>query len=157
MEQNTIYTLPVLDMNSEGTGICKQDGMVIFVPRTVPGDYIRLQICTVRKNFAAAECREILTPSEHRREPECPFHISCGGCTLQHVSRKMELSVKENTVRQALRRMHLESCTRNRRHTEIKPYSIFQKQENLAILQEKAIPLCRAVKNVCFFRRFSQK
>jgi len=108
MEQNTIYTLPVLDMNSEGTGICKQDGMVIFVPRTVPGDYIRLQICTVRKNFATAECREILTPSEHRREPECPFHISCGGCTLQHVSRELELSVKENTVRQALRRMHLE-------------------------------------------------
>ena len=108
MEQNTIYTLPVLDMNSEGTGICKQDGMVIFIPKTVTGDTVRLQIRNLQKNYANADCLEILTPSAHRRKPECPFYASCGGCTLRHVSREMELSVKENTVRQALRRMHLE-------------------------------------------------
>ena len=108
MEQNTIYTLPVLDMNSEGTGICKQDSMVIFVPQTVTGDTVRLKIRNVQKNYAIAECLEILSPSEYRRVPECPFFAECGGCTVQHITREMELSVKENTVRQALRRMHLE-------------------------------------------------
>ncbi|MBQ4605143.1 MAG: TRAM domain-containing protein, partial [Clostridia bacterium] len=70
MEQNTIYTLPVLDMNSEGTGICKQDSMVIFVPQTVTGDTVRLKIRNVQKNYAIAECLEIPNPSEYRREPE---------------------------------------------------------------------------------------
>lgn len=110
MQQKEQYTLPVLDMNSEGTGICRQDSMVIFVPRTVTGDTIRLEIRERQKNFAKGECLEILTPSAKRCEPDCPWYESCGGCTLRHVTREAELQVKENTVRQALRRMHLETA-----------------------------------------------
>jgi len=108
MQIHDILTLPVIDMNSEGRGICKQDGMVIFVNHAVAGDRIRLQIRAVQKNFAEADCLEILTPSENRVTPACPWYAVCGGCTLGHVTREKELSVKENTVRQALRRMHLD-------------------------------------------------
>ncbi len=104
MQIHDKYTLPVLDMNSEGIGICKQDGMVIFVPGTVTGDMIELEITEQQKNYATAVLKKIQTPSEHRRTPDCPHSKSCGGCSLGHVTREMELSVKENTVRQAMRR-----------------------------------------------------
>ncbi len=107
MEPKRKWTLPVIDMNSEGVGICKQDGMVVFVPDTVTGDVVCVQITDQQKNYAMGQCLEVVTPSQSRIEPDCPCYHACGGCTLRHVSREMELSVKENTVRQALRRMHL--------------------------------------------------
>ena len=108
MQIQDTLTLTVLDMNSEGNGICKDNGMVIFVPGTVPGEVVEAEIQAVQKNFASAVCRKIITPSPHRREPDCEWYNRCGGCSLRHVSREQELTVKENTVRQALRRMHLD-------------------------------------------------
>lgn len=107
MEPKKNLTLPVIDMNSEGVGICKQDGMVVFVPDTVTGDVVCVQITDKQKNYAMGQCLNLVIPSTSRIEPDCPCYHACGGCTLRHVTREMELSVKENTVRQALRRMHL--------------------------------------------------
>lgn len=110
MEQEKTWTLPVVDMNSEGVGVCKQDGMVVFVPGAVTGDVIEVTLTGKQKNYATGVCRQLLTPAQARMEPDCPFYTQCGGCTLRHITREMELTVKENTVRQALRRLHLTSA-----------------------------------------------
>ena len=107
MNNHETKILQVLDMNSEGIGICKDNGMVIFVPETVTGDTIEAEILSMEKNYAKAACKRILEPSAFRREPECPWYRTCGGCTLGHITREKELNIKENTVRQAFRRMHL--------------------------------------------------
>lgn len=106
MEQHTIE-LPIIDMNSEGVGIGKRDGMVVFVPGAVTGDVMQVQLTEKKKNYAMGACVELITSSPHRITPDCPHYQSCGGCSLRHIDRALELSVKENTVRQALRRMHL--------------------------------------------------
>jgi len=109
MKFNDRITTTVLDMNSEGYGICKHKGIVIFVPGAVKGDTVHLKITGMEKNYASAVCLEIAEKSGIRREPACPNYQKCGGCTLQHITREAELSVKENTVKQALRRMHLDN------------------------------------------------
>ena len=107
MQIHDILTLPVLDMNSEGNGICKHNGAVVFVPETVTGDTVRAKIKRIEKNYAMADCLEIIKFSDKRREADCPCYRKCGGCTLRHVKRETELTIKENTVKQALRRMYL--------------------------------------------------
>ena len=107
MQIHDILTLPVLDMNSEGNGICKHNGAVVFVPETVTGDTVRAKITRIEKNYAMADCLEIIEFSDKRREADCPCYRKCGGCTLRHVKRETELTIKENTVKQALRRMYL--------------------------------------------------
>lgn len=99
--------LTIVDMNSEGVGIGKTDGLVVFVPGAVTGDTVQVQITEKKKNYAMGKCVTLFAPSSHRVAPDCPHYPSCGGCTLRHIDRGLELSVKENTVRQALRRMHL--------------------------------------------------
>lgn len=106
MEQHTIE-LPIFDMNSDGVGIGKNEGMVVFVPGTVTGDRVRVQITEIKKNYAMGECVELLTSSPHRIQPDCSCSHSCGGCSLRHIDRELERLVKENTLRQAFRRMHL--------------------------------------------------
>ncbi len=107
MQLHETYTLPVLDMNGEGVGICKKDGAVIFVPGAVTGDEIALTVIEVQKNYATARLVQILTPSIDRQEPDCPYYQDCGGCCHRHITREKELSVKENMVKQAMRRAGL--------------------------------------------------
>jgi len=109
LQPNDILTLDITDTTGEGTGICRKDDMVIFVPRTTAGDRVRLEIDSLQKNFAIGRCLEILSPSPDRKTPECPYFDGCGGCTMLYITRERELAVKENTVRQALRRMHIEA------------------------------------------------
>ena len=40
MERGDIVTVQIEDMSSEGQGIGRADGLVIFVPHTVVGDVI---------------------------------------------------------------------------------------------------------------------
>ena len=41
MERGDIVTVQIEDMSSEGQGIGRADGLVIFVPHTVVGDVAR--------------------------------------------------------------------------------------------------------------------
>ena len=70
-----------------GDGIARSDGMVVFVPRTAPGDRVRVQV-DARKRFARGSVESILSPSKQRVQPLC-YHYRvdrCGGC---HGERKV--------------------------------------------------------------------
>ena len=49
-------TLRITDMNGEGCGIGRADGIVVFVPDTVIDDICLAEITEVRKNYVLAEC-----------------------------------------------------------------------------------------------------
>jgi 23S rRNA (uracil1939-C5)-methyltransferase len=89
-----------------GDGIGRADGMVIFVPRTAPGDVVRVQI-NARKSFARGVLEEVLTPSPTRIDPIC-YHYRvdrCGACQLQHVSYDAQIEAKRGIIRDAVTRI----------------------------------------------------
>jgi 23S rRNA (uracil1939-C5)-methyltransferase len=85
------------------------DGRAVFVPRTAPGERVRLRPETVRmhKNFARGEVAEILTPASVRVEPACPHYgpDRCSGCQLQHLGYAAQLAAKREIVVDTLRRI----------------------------------------------------
>ncbi len=89
-----------------GDGIGRADGVVVFVPRSAPGDRARVRL-DVRKRFARGEIDELLEPSPARVDPLC-YHYRvdrCGGCQLQHIGYESQLAAKQGIIRDALRRI----------------------------------------------------
>ena len=103
--ENHIYTGTVEGYSSEGLGIVRLDGAVVFVPRAVRGETIDLRITKVMKTAAAGQIVGIHSPSPDRAEPACPYYGQCGGCDFQHLTYAEELRAKRQHVQDALTRL----------------------------------------------------
>lgn len=90
---------------SGGEGVARSGGLVVFVRGGVRGDELEAEIVSKEKNFARAEIREIVSPSPHRIEPDCPHFPACGGCDFRHISYEEELFLKQTRLKDALFRI----------------------------------------------------
>ena len=88
-----------------GDGIGRLDDMVVFVPYTVDGDIVRIELVEVRKRYAKGVLKEILTPSSHREKLRCADYTHCGGCCYQHIGYEHQLVLKEKQVKDAYQRI----------------------------------------------------
>ena len=105
MEKNTLVELDITSTTSEGSGVGRSDGFVVFVPGAAEGEKIVAQILKVQKNYAFGKLNKIIIQSPERTIPDCPVYQSCGGCVFRHISYKEELRIKEQRVRDALKRI----------------------------------------------------
>ena len=105
LKEGGVYTGTVEGYSSEGLGIVRLDGAVVFVPRAVRGETVDLRITKVMKTAAAGEIVKIHHPSPERAEPECPYYGRCGGCDFQHLTYTEELWAKRKRVQDALTRI----------------------------------------------------
>lgn len=105
LEKNQRFIAEITDITSEGHGVCRIDGMAVFVPMTAIGDVIRCKIVKVNKSYAYGIAEEIITPSADREENLCPVYKQCGGCDLRHISYEAECRVKTLIVENAFRRI----------------------------------------------------
>lgn len=102
-------TVTIDNLDSEGRGIGRCEGLAVFVPETLPGEQVKARVTLVKKNFAVAALLSIGKASPDRVEPACPVYELCGGCQLQHLSYEGELQMKTQQVRDALKRIgHLD-------------------------------------------------
>ena len=63
LEKNQQYSAIITDITSEGNGVCRIDGMAVFVPNAAVGDEINLKIVKVLKSYAFAIVTNIIKPS----------------------------------------------------------------------------------------------
>ena len=105
LEKNNIYTARIEGYSSEGLGIARIDGQVVFVHGAVRGELCRILVMKVLKNAAFGKVTELLEPSPERREPDCPYYGRCGGCDFRHLSYSEELWAKRQRVQDALTRL----------------------------------------------------
>lgn len=103
-----LVTITGIAVGGDGVGRLS-DGRVVFVPRTAPGDRIRLREDSLQRhrNFARAEIGQIVESSPIRVAPPCPHYVHdhCGGCQLQHIAYDGQLAAKRAIVGDALRRI----------------------------------------------------
>ena len=104
LEKGSIYTAVIDGYSSEGLGIARVNGAVVFVPHAVRGEEIDLRITKVMKTSCAGEIVKIHDPSPERMEPECPYAGKCGGCAYRHLTYPEELWAKRQRVQDALTR-----------------------------------------------------
>lgn len=89
-----------------GDGVGRSNGLVVFVPRTAPGDVVTAQI-SGKGHFARGTLRSIASPSPVRIDPPCPHYTrdNCGGCQLQHMTYESQLAAKQMIIRDSVQRI----------------------------------------------------
>ena len=85
-----------------GDGLARLNGMVVFIPGTLPGEKVRALVLERKKGWMKAEISEILQASPERRSPFCPLFGECGGCSWQHISYEVQLESKALFSKEAL-------------------------------------------------------
>ena len=104
-EKNEYVTVEITGITSEGNGVCRVDGMAVFVPDTAVGDVCRIKIVKVLKSYAYGIVDKIITSSPDRITPDCPVYRKCGGCVFRHISYDAECRIKSDIVTDAFRRI----------------------------------------------------
>lgn len=105
LKKNQLVDLIIEAVSSDGNGVGRIDGMVVFVPFTAPGDVLRVKLVKVLKNYCFGIVQEILQPSPDRQEDDCPVYHRCGGCCYRHVRYQSELLWKQQSVADNFKRL----------------------------------------------------
>ena len=108
LKKNMLAEVTVTDMNDMGYGVARTDGVVTFVAGGVTGDLLSVRIIKVAADYAVARIENVLAPSPHRVEPDCPVFKRCGGCSFRNVTREYELELKRGFVTSAFRKQRLD-------------------------------------------------
>ena len=98
--------LAITSIAAGGDGVGRSEGVVVFVPRTAPGDVARVRLVRA-KRFARGRLLSLDEPSPDRVEPPCPHYSGdrCGGCQLQHLRYDAQIAAKRAIIGDALRRI----------------------------------------------------
>ena len=101
-----IERIEIGDLAFGGDGVGRlNDGKVVFVYGSVPGDVAEIEIVGGKKSHAFGRIKRLIEPSEHRVEPGCPVAGVCGGCSWRHVDYSFQTNWKETFLRRELGRV----------------------------------------------------
>jgi tRNA/tmRNA/rRNA uracil-C5-methylase (TrmA/RlmC/RlmD family) len=100
-----IVELQIDDVAYGGDGLGRHGNKVVFVPDTLPGETVRVEIKREYKTYARGRLIEVIRPSAHRAAPGCPLaDAGCPGCCYQHAAYEEEIRLKQRQLEQFLRR-----------------------------------------------------
>lgn len=101
--KNQTIPLDILSLGSDGQGIGRYMGFVVFVPFALPGEKVEALIVKVASGYAVGKLIQIIEASPSRVDPRCGAFRRCGGCQLQHMDYAAQLLFKRNAVIEALK------------------------------------------------------
>ncbi|MBA3403270.1 MAG: TRAM domain-containing protein, partial [Gemmatimonadaceae bacterium] len=101
-----MISLEIDSIAAGGDGVGRNNGLVVFVPRTAPGELVTARI-SGKGSFARGSLRTIARESEQRIDPPCPHYTRdrCGGCQIQHLNYPAQLRAKQRIIRDAIERI----------------------------------------------------
>ncbi len=99
-----LVELAIESIGARGDGIGRADGRLVYVPLTVAGDRLRVELERPRGDGYAGRIIELLAEGPGRVPAPCPQFGQCGGCSLQHVEDGRYAAWKEEQLRTALAR-----------------------------------------------------
>lgn len=108
-ESSDLRTAPVrIERPATGGGVGRMDdGRVIFVRHSLPGELVTVEVTESAANFYRGDVSDILEVSPERVSAPCKYAHpgGCGGCDLQHASRDAQRSWKTLLVHEHLKRI----------------------------------------------------
>lgn len=106
MKKNDVLTLTAESLGAELEGVCRADGMAVFVPGLLPGETAKVRIVKAQQRFAFGRVEgKRLSTAPERRENDCPAYPRCGGCTGRHMVYERTLEAKRQQVQDCFQRI----------------------------------------------------
>lgn len=105
LKNNSRISLAITGYTSDGEGVGRYDGEVVFVPHAIAGETCTVRIVNVGRSAAHGVIESVDEPSPHRVEPDCRYFAQCGGCDFWHMDYDEECALKRQRVLDALTRI----------------------------------------------------
>ena len=106
MRKNEIFRLTAENLGADMEGVCRLDGMPVFVPGLLPGEETDVRIVKAEKRFAFGRMEAPpAAPSPERKDPGCPAYPRCGGCSCRHMNYAATLEAKRRQVQDCMERI----------------------------------------------------
>lgn len=100
-----LENITITDFAAEGKCVARVNDMVVFVPWSVPGDVVDLQVRRKKHSFMEAEIIRFHEESPLRTKPFCQHFGTCGGCKWQQLPYEEQLKMKQQQVKDQLTRI----------------------------------------------------
>lgn len=97
--------LEITTLAAEGKAMGRWQDVVVFVPMTVPGDVVDVQIRSKRRRYMEGYVTRYVKRSPLRAEPFCEHFGVCGGCKWQNLPYEEQLRFKTEQVGDQLARI----------------------------------------------------
>lgn len=96
----------IFDTSFEGYGVGRlENGSIVFVPDTVTGDKVSIEIVETKKSFSYGKLIDVIEPSHMRIQPPCSYAAECGGCQFMHIRYEDQIKIKKDIILNAFRKM----------------------------------------------------
>ena len=106
MRKNDILTLTCDALGADIEGVCRHEGMAIFVPGMLPGETAKVRIVKDQKRYAFGKMEGTPeSPAPTRKESDCPVFPRCGGCSCRHMTYEATLDAKRQQVQDCFQRI----------------------------------------------------
>ncbi len=103
MSSKNSVTIESLDQ--EGRGIAHAEGKVIFIEGALTGERVTYSSYRKKPSFEMAHVDQILRQSFMRVQPKCAHFGVCGGCSMQHLDARAQVSAKQRVLEDNLARI----------------------------------------------------
>lgn len=100
-----LENIEIQKIAAEGKSIAYVDEKVLFVPNTVPGDIVDVQVTRKRKSFLEGFVVRTRKESILRTQPFCPHFGICGGCKWQNLPYEKQTEFKQQEIIDNLKRI----------------------------------------------------
>ncbi len=99
--------LTIKSIGPKGDGIAELNGQAVYVPHTVTGDQVQVEIKETNDGILRGKVVEYIAHGEGKTLPPCIYYDACGGCSIQHVSDEQYKIWKIESVQAALTRAQI--------------------------------------------------
>ena len=103
-----IISARIIAVADDGRGIARtDDGFVIFIDKTLPGEKVVAKIYSKKSKFAEGSLITVDDKSIARTDAVCKYSGVCGGCRWQHISYGEQLNLKQQRITDLFERSDL--------------------------------------------------
>ncbi|MGI6145463.1 MAG: TRAM domain-containing protein [Clostridia bacterium] len=82
VEEKKLYEVNITGYAHDGAGVGRINGQAVFVPETLVGEKVLVEVIEKRKGVLKGRVQEVLQPAKERETPACEVYTQCGGCQL---------------------------------------------------------------------------
>ena len=88
----------IIDLDHKGNGIARVDNKIVFIPKTINGDVVDIDIVKNHRKYDDGRINKIITGSDNRVLSKCPYYNVCGGCNISNLNYNKQLEYKRNKI-----------------------------------------------------------
>lgn len=97
-----MYKCKIEKLDHFGNGISRIDGKIVFIPKTLKGDLVEIEIVKENKKFLYGKVINYI--EKVPRKNICPYSDICGGCHIINMDYKEQLNYKREKVEELFKK-----------------------------------------------------